>query len=156
MGVPSRLDSHWKLVWHEHGFDDAVDYCSTLFYMSPSRFIIMITRTSSVDASWRVGVRSLFGKSSRSQRRWMMNSALKTRGRERYTKVFKLHCTRRYQHLTPMYRKFPMYASALHRPSLAAQSRAARTSSVPFCYKYERTRPGDGCFPKLLRHSCIL
>ena len=36
-------------------------------YVSPSRLIIMITRTSSVDASWRVGVRPLFGKSSRSQ-----------------------------------------------------------------------------------------
>ena len=60
--MPSRLDSHWKLVWHEHGFDDAVYNCSNLLYVNPARFIIMITRTSSMDASWRVGVwpRSLF------------------------------------------------------------------------------------------------
>ena len=33
----------------------------------------------------------------------------------------------------------PMYASALHRPSLDAQSRAAETRSVSFCYKCPST-----------------
>ena len=47
---------HWKHFWHEHGFDDAVDNCSDLLSVSPARFISMITRTSSMYASWRVGV----------------------------------------------------------------------------------------------------
>ena len=49
-----------------------------------------------------------------------------------------------------------MYASTLHRPSLDAQSRAAETRGVSFCYTYEHTRFGDGCSPRMLRHSCIL